>query len=70
MSIGLSWIFVEAHIRPHVTDGDVLNGVRYWGEGASTESLVMWGKTGTIRKIEATQRRPKLMRYSAIRFDE
>jgi fructose-1,6-bisphosphatase II len=53
-----------------VTDGDLLRGVRYWGEGASTESLVMRGKTGTIRKIEATHRWPKLMRYSAIRFDE
>jgi fructose-1,6-bisphosphatase II len=53
-----------------VTDGDLLRGVRYWGDGASTESLVMRGKTGTIRKIEATHRWPKLMRYSAIRFDE
>ena len=33
------------------------------------ESLVMRGKTGTIRRIEATHRWPKLMRYSAIRFD-
>src|SRR5438552_816176 len=53
-----------------VTDGDLLRGVRYWGDGASTESLVMRAKTGTIRKIEATHRWPKLMRYSAIRFDE
>jgi fructose-1,6-bisphosphatase II len=53
-----------------VTDGDLLRGVRYFGDGASTESLVMRGKTGTIRKIEATHRWPKLMRYSAIRFDE
>ena len=53
-----------------VTDGDLLRGVRYWGDGASTESLVMRAKTGTIRQIAATHRWPKLMRYSAIRFDE
>ncbi len=53
-----------------VTDGDLLRGVRYWGDGASTESLVMRSKSGTIRKIEATHRWHKLMRYSAIRFDE
>jgi fructose-1,6-bisphosphatase II len=53
-----------------ISDGELLQGVRYWGDGASTESLVMRAKTGTIRKIEATHRWPKLMRYSAIRFDE
>ena len=29
-----------------ITDGDLLKGVRYWGDGASTESLVMRSKTG------------------------
>ena len=52
-----------------VTDGDLLKGVRYWGDGASTESLVMRSKTGTIRKIQATHRWQKLMRYSAVKFD-
>ncbi|MEA2284865.1 MAG: fructose,6-bisphosphatase, partial [Solirubrobacteraceae bacterium] len=34
-----------------VTDGDVLEGVRYVGRGASTESLVMRSRSGTVRRI-------------------
>lgn len=36
-----------------VTNGDFLKGVRYFGGGASTHSVVMRLKTGTIRYIEA-----------------
>src|SRR5258708_1247391 len=37
-----------------VTDGDVLQGVRYQGDrGASTESLVMRSRSGTVRRIFA-----------------
>jgi fructose-1,6-bisphosphatase II len=52
-----------------ITNGDLLKGVRYWGDGASTESLVMRSKSGTIRKIAATHKWQKLMRYSALKFD-
>ena len=52
-----------------ITDGDLLKGVRYWGDGASTETLVMRSKSGTIRTIHATHRWQKLMRYSALKFD-
>jgi fructose-1,6-bisphosphatase II len=52
-----------------VTDGELLKGVRYWGEGASTQSLVMRSKSGTIRKVESSHRWQKLMRYSALKFD-
>ena len=52
-----------------ISSGDLLKGVRYWGDGAATESLVMRSKTGTIRKIQATHRWQKLMRYSAVKFD-
>jgi len=52
-----------------VTDGDLLRGVRYHGDGASTSSLVMRSKSGTIRRINATHRWTKLMRYSSIKFD-
>ncbi|HEX5588564.1 MAG TPA: class II fructose-bisphosphatase [Acidimicrobiia bacterium] len=52
-----------------ITNGDLLKGVRYWGNGASTQSLVMRSKSGTIRKIEATHKWQKLMRYSALKFD-
>ena len=52
-----------------VTDGELLTGVRYWGDGASTQSLVMRSKSGTIRTIDATHKWQKLMRYSAFKFD-
>ncbi len=52
-----------------ITNGDLLKGVRYWGDGASTQSLVMRSKSGTIRKVDATHRWQKLMRYSALKFD-
>jgi fructose-1,6-bisphosphatase II len=51
-----------------VTEGDILRGVRYRGDGASTETLVMRGKTGTIRRISATHKWQKLMRYSALEY--
>lgn len=37
-----------------ITDGDMLNGVRYRGRTAETHSLVMRGITKTIRNIHAT----------------
>jgi len=52
-----------------ITDGDLLKGVRYWGDGARTQSLVMRSKSGTIRTVDATHRWQKLMRYSSFKFD-
>jgi fructose-1,6-bisphosphatase II len=52
-----------------ITDGELLQGVRYWGEGASTQSLVMRSKSGTIRRVDANHRWQKLMRFSAVKFD-
>jgi fructose-1,6-bisphosphatase II len=44
-----------------VTDGDVLQGVRYHGaRGASTESLVMRTRSGTVRRIMSVHDRDKL----------
>jgi fructose-1,6-bisphosphatase II len=43
-----------------VTDGDVLQGVRYRGKGATTESLVMRSRSGTVRRVQATHDRHKL----------
>jgi fructose-1,6-bisphosphatase II len=44
-----------------VTDGDVLEGVRYEGSrGASTESLVMRSRSGTVRRIQSRHDRAKL----------
>lgn len=36
-----------------VTDGDMLEGVRFSGDRATTETIVMRSKTGTIRTIKA-----------------
>jgi len=52
-----------------ISDGDLLKGVHYRGDGASTESLVMRAKSGTIRTIHSDHRWQKLMRYSAVKFD-
>ncbi|HMJ36809.1 MAG TPA: class II fructose-bisphosphatase, partial [Baekduia sp.] len=44
-----------------VTDGDVLQGVRYQGaRSATTESLVMRSRSGTVRRIHARHDRAKL----------
>jgi fructose-1,6-bisphosphatase II len=43
-----------------VTDGDVLQGVRYQGGRASTESLVMRSRSGTVRRVSARHDRAKL----------
>ncbi|HEV2060178.1 MAG TPA: class II fructose-bisphosphatase [Solirubrobacteraceae bacterium] len=44
-----------------VTDGDILEGVRYKkARGATTESLVMRSRSGTVRRIRATHDREKL----------
>jgi len=52
-----------------VTDGDVLQGVRYQGKGAaSTESLVMRSRTGTVRRISARHNRDKLRLYNGERY--
>ena len=44
-----------------VTDGDVLQGVRYQGANSvTTESLVMRSQSGTVRRIHARHDRAKL----------
>jgi fructose-1,6-bisphosphatase II len=51
-----------------ITDGELLQGVRYFGDGASTDSLVVRGLTGTVRQITATHRLDKLSRLSAVKY--
>lgn len=52
-----------------VTDGDLLDGVRYRDDGhASTESLVMRSRSGTIRRVQATHDRPKLREIVGARY--
>lgn len=52
-----------------ITDGELLQGVHFFGDGASTESLVMRSKTGTVRRIAATHRMSKLRQLSSLPFD-
>ncbi|MBB0244820.1 class II fructose-bisphosphatase [Streptomyces alkaliphilus] len=52
-----------------ITDGELLRGVRYRAETATTQSLVMRSKSGTIRQIDSTHRLSKLRAYSAVDFE-
>jgi len=51
-----------------ITDGELLHGVRYFGDGATTDSIVVRGLTGTVRQITATHRTDKLNQLSAIKY--
>jgi len=52
-----------------VTDGDVLQGVRYQGDrGATTESLVMRSRSGTVRRVHARHDRSKLRALTGVRY--
>jgi fructose-1,6-bisphosphatase II len=52
-----------------ITDGELVRGVRYKGGGASTESLVMRSKSGTVRRIISEHRLTKLSAYASIDFE-
>ena len=49
-----------------ITDGELLNGVRYISGGARTQSLVMRSKSGTVRMIDARHRIDKLATFAAV----
>ena len=46
-----------------VTDGDMLEGVRYGRRGASTQSIVMRSRSGTVRIVNGEHNREKLESY-------
>jgi fructose-1,6-bisphosphatase II len=52
-----------------ITDGELVSGVRYRKGTATTYSLVMRSRSGTIRMIESEHQLAKLRAYSAINFD-
>jgi fructose-1,6-bisphosphatase II len=52
-----------------ITDGELVRGVRYRGGGATTESLVMRSKSGTIRRVTSQHRLSKLRAYSSVDFE-
>ena len=45
-----------AFIATGVTDGEMLRGVKYFGQGARTHSIAMDNKTGTVRFIDTVYR--------------
>jgi fructose-1,6-bisphosphatase II len=51
-----------------ITDGELLKGVRYYGNHITTDTLVVRGLTGTVRQISATHTTDKLENLSAIRY--
>ena len=47
-----------------VTDGALLDGVRYTPGGAVTDSIVMRSRSGTVRRVQAWHELEKLSRFS------
>jgi fructose-1,6-bisphosphatase II len=52
-----------------ITDGELLQGVRYRAGGATTHSLVMRSRSGTIRNILSEHKLEKLRSYASVDFD-
>jgi fructose-1,6-bisphosphatase II len=51
-----------------ITDGEVLKGVHYDARGATTQSLVMRSRSGTVRQVNARHQLNKLSRYASVEF--
>jgi fructose-1,6-bisphosphatase II len=51
-----------------ITDGDLIKGVKYRGDSAITQSIVMRTRSGTVRVIDALHRLPKLKKFSSIDY--
>ncbi len=51
-----------------ITDGDLLQGVRYRSGGATTHTLVMRARSGTIRNIHSEHALWKVSRYSVVPY--
>jgi fructose-1,6-bisphosphatase II len=52
-----------------ITDGELLDGVHYGAHGATTHSLVMRARSGTVRYIQSTHRLEKLETLELVQFD-
>ena len=51
-----------------ITDGQLLRGVHFIRGGATTQTLVIRSRSGTVRFIEATHQWEKLMTYSQVPY--
>ena len=52
-----------------ITDGEVLKGVHYDSKGATTQSLVMRSRSGTVRLMTSHHRLDKLARFASVSYD-
>jgi fructose-1,6-bisphosphatase II len=52
-----------------ITNGELLAGVRFKAGGATTNSLVMRARSGTVRAITSEHQLWKLRAYSSVNFD-
>jgi fructose-1,6-bisphosphatase II len=52
-----------------ITDGELMRGVRYRAGGATTHSLVMRSRSGTIRSITSEHKLQKLRSFASIDFE-
>ena len=51
-----------------ITDGEIMEGVRYTPAGPTTHSIVMRSKSGTIREVRSEHRLAKLSTYASVDF--
>jgi len=51
-----------------ITDGELMEGVRYTADGPTTHSIVMRSKSGTIRDVRSEHRIEKLSGYASVDF--
>ena len=51
-----------------ITDGELMAGVRYKSGGATTHSLVMRARSGTLRNIHSEHQLWKVSAYSAVDY--
>jgi fructose-1,6-bisphosphatase II len=52
-----------------ITDGSFLKGVSYSGDSATTQSLVMRSKSGTVRTVDARHQLNKLAAFSEVDYE-
>jgi len=53
-----------------ITSGEFLRGVHYFGQGATTHSIVMRSASGTVRYVEATHHFEKLMAIAELPYED
>ena len=52
-----------------ITDGELLRGVKYFADSATTHSLVMRERSGTVRYVKSTHKLSKLQKLANLPFD-